>query len=253
MAQEKPPQSPRVPRDYYEIFGLTRHATADEIKKRYHELQKQFHPDMLGDLSPEERAQTTKASAMLSNIYAILKVDEKRRAYDLTLAPLQDESVDGHSASIEKPPIISYDLFENGLWYITRDGEQISKRGYTSVRKFLGLTVASAPGGDSDSEPDSDATSGGRYIINPNTGEELSGPYRTLSLVHGAIVASYKRNFGIRQTLINPDEGKPFDAHAHFDVIRFEGGRLIGSNGLSDYELDSRTGTKTLIKSSKYG
>ena len=42
-------------RDYYEVLGLQKGATDDEIKKAYRKLAKQYHPDLNPD-SPKAEA-----------------------------------------------------------------------------------------------------------------------------------------------------------------------------------------------------
>jgi molecular chaperone DnaJ len=43
-------------RDYYEILGLQKNASADDIKKSYRKLAMKFHPDRNpGDKSAEEK------------------------------------------------------------------------------------------------------------------------------------------------------------------------------------------------------
>ena len=43
-------------RDYYEVLGLAKGASEEEIKKAYRRLAKQYHPDLNpGDKTAEER------------------------------------------------------------------------------------------------------------------------------------------------------------------------------------------------------
>lgn len=64
-------------RDYYDILGVSRGASSDEIKKAYRKLAHQYHPDKNpGDRSAEERFKE------ISEAYEILGHPEKRQAYD---------------------------------------------------------------------------------------------------------------------------------------------------------------------------
>jgi molecular chaperone DnaJ len=64
-------------RDYYEILGVGRTATDDELKKAYRKLAKQYHPDTNpGDTSAEAMFKEA------SEAYAILSDQDKRRQYD---------------------------------------------------------------------------------------------------------------------------------------------------------------------------
>ena len=63
-------------RDYYEIMGVDRGATQDEIKRSYRKLARKYHPDLSKDADAE-----TKFKEM-GEAYEVLKDPEKRAAYD---------------------------------------------------------------------------------------------------------------------------------------------------------------------------
>lgn len=63
-------------KDYYKVMGLSRDATADEIKKAYRKLARKFHPDVSKEASAEARFKE------IGEAYEVLRDPEKRAAYD---------------------------------------------------------------------------------------------------------------------------------------------------------------------------
>lgn len=64
-------------KDYYDILGVTKSSTAEEIKKSYKKLAKKYHPDV----NPNDKEAENKFKE-LSEAYAVLSDEEKRKEYD---------------------------------------------------------------------------------------------------------------------------------------------------------------------------
>ena len=63
-------------RDLYEVLGIAREATDDDIKKAYRRLARELHPDVNADPRSEERFKE------VAGAYEILSDPHKRRQYD---------------------------------------------------------------------------------------------------------------------------------------------------------------------------
>ncbi|CUS02840.2 chaperone Hsp40, co-chaperone with DnaK [Candidatus Promineifilum breve] len=63
-------------RDYYEVLGVARAATKEELKKQYRSLARQYHPDVNNEPDAGERFKE------ISEAYEVLSDDDKRAAYD---------------------------------------------------------------------------------------------------------------------------------------------------------------------------
>jgi curved DNA-binding protein len=71
-------------RDYYEVLGLAKNSTGEEIKKAYRQLASKYHPDKISaaDGSPE-KMQAEEKFKEVGEAYETLSNPEKRQHYDL--------------------------------------------------------------------------------------------------------------------------------------------------------------------------
>jgi len=66
-------------RDYYEVLGVPRAASAEEVKHAYRQLARKHHPD----LAPaSERAQAAERFKEINEAYEVLRDPDKRKKYD---------------------------------------------------------------------------------------------------------------------------------------------------------------------------
>src|SRR2546423_4873064 len=63
-------------RDYYEVLGVSRNVTDEEVKKAFRRLAKQYHPDANKEQGAESRF------VEINEAYEVLSDTQKRSAYD---------------------------------------------------------------------------------------------------------------------------------------------------------------------------
>ena len=127
-------------RDYYEVLGIAPNASAEEIRRAYHRLAFQCHPDR-----HEETEEANKKMQEINEVYAILSDPIKRREYDLPrgygrrvskfnkgskvkISVNSPSPYRGQTGFVDKEP--TKDAFR--FWYMVR----IESKGLTTVGRF---------------------------------------------------------------------------------------------------------------------
>ena len=83
-------------RDYYEVLGVQKNASKEEIKNSYRKLALQYHPDRNKEPTAEEKFKE------LSEAYAVLSDDEKRKRYNMYGHVGAEEAFRGSEANFEE-------------------------------------------------------------------------------------------------------------------------------------------------------
>ena len=63
-------------RDYYEVLGISKSASKDEIKKAYRKLSKKYHPDINKEPDADDKFKE------VTEAYEVLSDDQKKAHYD---------------------------------------------------------------------------------------------------------------------------------------------------------------------------
>ena len=68
--------------NFYELLGISKEATKDEIKKKYREMAKKYHPDRYVNSTKEEKEKAENMFKDINNAYEVLIDDDRKAEYD---------------------------------------------------------------------------------------------------------------------------------------------------------------------------
>ena len=136
-------------KDYYEILGVSKNATDEEIKRAFRRLAKQYHPDINKEPGAEEKFKE------IGEAYAVLSDPAKRKQYDqFGHAEFQNGGGNGGFSGFDASDInlddILNDLFGGAFGNFGFGGGRSSSRGSTrasrgkDIRVVLNLTFEEA-------------------------------------------------------------------------------------------------------------
>lgn len=117
---------------FYEILGVNKNATAEEIKRSYKDLAKKLHPDK----NPDNREESEKKFKELSEAYQCLSDENKREIYDKHgKEGLQDRGMDFNEAQFEE---MMNNMFGMGSFFF---GQRNQNHYATELGKKLDITM----------------------------------------------------------------------------------------------------------------
>jgi len=85
-------------RDYYQILGLGKDTSQDEIRKAYKKLALKWHPDR-NNTSEEQKKIAEKTFRDINDAYSVLSDTQKKQQYDMGIDPLNPEEAAGMDGS----------------------------------------------------------------------------------------------------------------------------------------------------------
>lgn len=84
-------------KNYYEILGVAKEASQDEIKKAFRTLSLKWHPDKFSNKTEDERKDAEEKFKEISEAYAVLSDEKKRQEYDMGGQSFFNGGFDGFS------------------------------------------------------------------------------------------------------------------------------------------------------------
>jgi len=123
-------------RNYYEVLGVPQEATTDQIRKKYRELARQWHPDVVKDKGLGQRV-----FSQINQAYRILGDAERRAQYNSTLAATKASSngtsTNGTSGNGSSPAAQANSPYANGTASAAPQGQPFPAQKLEAIAGLL--------------------------------------------------------------------------------------------------------------------
>lgn len=100
-------------KNLYEILEISKDATTNEIKRKYRELTKKYHPDKFSNASEESKKQAENKFREINEAYSILGNENTRKEYDKQLSQSKNFSKEKLKKSAENSKKTFEDIYQN--------------------------------------------------------------------------------------------------------------------------------------------
>ncbi len=144
-------------RDYYEVLGIQKGATTDEIKKAYRKQAMKWHPDKWTQESEAEQKKAEQNFKEVGEAYAVLSDEQKRARYDQFGHSGQDAGFGGGNSTggfdFNGADFDPFDIFDAFFGKGNKSGHKRTGRTYTystSGNPFSGFSTFNFGGDDAD-------------------------------------------------------------------------------------------------------
>lgn len=124
-------------KDLYEILGVKRDVSEDEIKKAYRKLSLQYHPDKQVDKTDDEKKEAEEKFKDINEAYSVLSDPDKKRSYDMF------GTTDGRGGSPFSgfpDDFNPFGDFFGGMWGRGREQKQTAQPG-SDIRMTVPLSI----------------------------------------------------------------------------------------------------------------
>lgn len=125
-------------KDYYNILGVDRNASQDEIKKAFRKISLKYHPDRLSNKSDKEKKKGEEKFKAAAEAYSILSDEEKKRQYD-TFGTVDGSSFNFNGSDIND--IINHFAHRSGFHDFFSDMNMQTEPTYRGQDKELKINI----------------------------------------------------------------------------------------------------------------
>ncbi len=231
-------------KDFYAILGVEKNASAEEIKRAYRKLARQYHPDLNpGDSQAEQRFKE------LNEAHEVLSDPEKRAKYDRFGQCWQQAGASGSGPAPDGFDVGAYSSFEDflnellgrfggGAGFGGTPGYSYGPAGggFADFGDFFGGAASQAAGADLEANLTLSFREAYRGVQQQF---QLNGETVKVRIPAGAKPGSRIRVRGKGQ--VNPVSGQRGDLYLNIDlaphpVFRFEGDRLVCEVAIAPHE-----------------